>query len=202
MEEQYSWCQPLVRQYRSTGTVCDGVGDHEASQSPPLKSNWARIKILHFKHDVAFVCRGGALALPICSVSLKTSKWPKFTQILGEVSVRAQHMTGIKASAQLDGAGRYRGLLQLKASGERHDGLCARCLAEGKKKKVTMLRTVWQCLCCPTGDTLSEGRAGPLHHSLLSGCAACWSLTGQLWETARQMSGAMTWVPDNKFYDG
>ena len=63
-------------------------------------------KILHFKHDVAFVCRGGALAPPICSVSLETSKWPKFTQILGEVSVRAQHMTGIKASAQLDGAGR------------------------------------------------------------------------------------------------
>ena len=59
-----------------------------------------------------------------------------------------------------------------------------------------MLRTVWQCLCCPTGDTLSEGRGAALHHSLLSGRAACWSLTGQLWETARQMSGAMTWVPD------
>ena len=49
----------------------------EASQSPPLKSNWARIKILHFKHDVAFVCRGGAFAPQICSVSVETSKWPK-----------------------------------------------------------------------------------------------------------------------------
>ena len=62
-------------------------------------------KILHFKHDVAFVCRGGAFAPPICSVLSETSEWPKFNQILGEVSVRAQHMTGIKASAQLDGAG-------------------------------------------------------------------------------------------------
>ena len=119
------------------------MGVHEASQSPPLKS--------------AFVCRGGALALPIRSLLLETSKWPKFTQILDKVSVRAQHMTAIKASAQLDGAGRERGVLQLKASGERHDGLCPRCLAEGVEEKATIVRTVWQCLCCPTGGTLSEG---------------------------------------------
>ena len=58
------------------------------------------------------------------------------------------------------------------------------------EEKATMLRTVWQCLCCPTGGTLSEGRAAPLHHSLLSGRAACWSPTGQLWETARSNVGS------------
>ena len=47
-------------------------------------------------------------------------------------------MTVTKASAQLDGTGRERGELQLKASGERHDGLCARCLDEGVEEKVTM----------------------------------------------------------------
>ena len=78
-------------------------------------------------------------------------------QILDGVSVRVQHMTVTKASAQLDGTGRERGELQLKASGERHDGLCARCLAEGVEEKATIVRTVWQCLCCPTGGTLSEG---------------------------------------------
>ena len=60
------------------------------------------------------------------------------TQILDEVSVRVQHMTGIKDSAQLDGAGRERRVLQLKASGERHDGFCKRCLAEGVEEKATM----------------------------------------------------------------
>ena len=67
------------------------------------------------------------------------------TQILDEVSVRDQQMTGIKASAQLDGTSRERGVLQVKASGERPDGLCPRCLAEGVEEKATMVHTMWQC---------------------------------------------------------
>ena len=51
------------------------------------------------------------------------------------MSVLVQRMTGIKASAQLDCTGREHGVLQLKASGERHDGLCPRCLAEGSRKR-------------------------------------------------------------------
>ena len=35
----------------------------------------------------------------------------RVTQIVFEVSVRAQHMTVTKASAQLDGIGRERGVL-------------------------------------------------------------------------------------------
>ena len=132
-------------------------------QLPPLKSDSARIKILHFKHDVAFVGRGCGPTLPICSVSLETSKWPissviatpgnlawtpggQVTQILDEVSVRVQHMTGIKASAQLDCTGREHGVLQLNSSDKRHDGLCPRCLAQRVEEKVTMVHTAWQCL--------------------------------------------------------
>ena len=101
-------------------------------------------------------------------------------QFLDEVGVRAQHMTVIKASAQMDGTGRERGVLQLEAYGVRHEGLCPRCLAEENEEKATMPHTVWQCFCCPTVDILSEGRAAALHHSLLSGRAAGLSPAGQL----------------------
>ena len=74
-------------------------------------------------------------------------------------------MTGIKATAQVDGTGRERGVLQLKASGERHDGLCPRCLAEG----------IEECLSCSTGGIFSEGRAGIWSRRLL---VANWTAVG------------------------
>ena len=84
-------------------------------------------------------------------------------------------MTGIKAIAQVDGTGRERGVLQLKASGERHDGLCPRCLAEGIEETETMLHTVRQCLSCSTGGIFSEGSAAFWSRRLL---VANWTAVG------------------------
>ena len=159
------------------------------AQSPPLKSDSARIGdpalqtrrciCLSWKHtrtsDLLSVAGDEFLVHLECHRNAQKpgvdTKLPKSF----EVSVRVQHMTGIEASAQLDGTGRERGVWHLKASGERHDELCPRCLAEGNEEKATMVHTVWQCLCCPTGALLSEGRAAPLHSSLLSGRGARWS---------------------------
>ena len=74
--EQHSWRQPLLRQYGSTGTVCDGVGAHQASPVTAAEIGLGQDQNPSLQTRRCIRLSGGALAPPICSVSLETSKWP------------------------------------------------------------------------------------------------------------------------------